>query len=777
MKASSKAGGSVLRETPPSRPDHAAFKIKKEFSRRKRAEEAMRRTETHLAAAQRIAHVGSWEAELRNLEDFSRNSLWWSDETFRIFGYEPGAVQVTHELFGNAVAPEDRARVWAEVQTALREHKRYDVEHRILRPDGASRVVHEYAEVVCDPVTGRPTRFIGTVQDVTERKQAEEMLKESSRVIQDLYDNAPCGYHSLNSDGVFIRINDTELKWLGYAQEEVVGKMRLTDLLTPAGVQVYEQTFPVLKERGWVSDIETELIRKDGTVLPVLLNSTAIRDSQGNFVASRTTLFDVTDRKRAEAALRESEKKFQRIAAHIEDAIYSVDALTHEFRYLSPGFEKMFGYTLEDIQVMGGRVAFLSRVIFKGKFDEQKRRFEQLKLQPADRVAIRDEEWWRCKDGTLKCIEDRWMPVCEEGRLVSTDGVLSDVTERKRVEDALRTSETRLIEAQRIGHIGSWEADLVTSKLTWTEEIYRIFELNHGTSGVTYEMFRKTVHPEDRERVQRTFDNSVSDRSPYDITHRLLLPDGRVKHVRERAETFYDSQGRPIRSAGTVQDITEQKRAEDALRASLKEKTVLLKEVHHRVKNNLQIVISLLNLQAVRIRSPEALEAMQETANRVRSMALLHETLYLSQSLARVNFASYIENICSHLFRSYGPKAARVRLEPRLENVSIDLDQTVSCGLIVNELVSNALKHAFPEGRSGKITVELQTAPQGEIVLTVADDGVGLPAGLDVHQTETLGHQLVFMLAEKLHGTVDVAQNHGTVFRIAFQARYGEERI
>jgi two-component sensor histidine kinase len=178
----------------------------------------------------------------------------------------------------------------------------------------------------------------------------------------------------------------------------------------------------------------------------------------------------------------------------------------------------------------------------------------------------------------------------------------------------------------------------------------------------------------------------------------------------------------------------------------------------------------------VRIKNPEALEAMQETANRVRSMALLHETLYLSESLARVNFGNYIEHICSHLFRSYGPKAARVKLDLRLENVATDLDQSVSCGLIVNELVSNALKHAFPEGQAGKIAVELCVSPEGQVALKVSDDGVGLPATFDVHQTGTLGHQLVFMLAEKLHGTVEVARESGTVFQIVFQ-KHGEERL
>jgi two-component sensor histidine kinase len=195
------------------------------------------------------------------------------------------------------------------------------------------------------------------------------------------------------------------------------------------------------------------------------------------------------------------------------------------------------------------------------------------------------------------------------------------------------------------------------------------------------------------------------------------------------------------------------------------------------VKNNLQIVVSLLNLQAVRVKNPAALDTLQETGNRVRSMALLHETLYRSQNLAHVNFASYIESICNHLIHSYGPKAARVKLEQRMEEVSIDLDQAVACGLIINELVSNALKHAFPEGRAGRITVELQTAAQDQIVLRVADDGVGLPARLDLRQTETLGHQLVFMLAEKLRGAVEVTRDQGTAFRITFQTKQGDERL
>ncbi len=232
-----------------------------------------------------------------------------------------------------------------------------------------------------------------------------------------------------------------------------------------------------------------------------------------------------------------------------------------------------------------------------------------------------------------------------------------------------------------------------------------------------------------------------------------------------------DVRGKVIGLQAIFSDITERRRTEETIRASLEEKVVLLREVHHRVKNNLQIVISLLRLQSVRTQNPDVLDTLQGTGNRIRSMALLHDTLYRSENLARVNFTQYIESLCSHLFRAYGSRAGRIKFEPHLEEVSVDLDQAVSCGLIINELVSNALKHAFPKGRAGRILVDLQKTPQEQVILKIADDGVGLSPDLDIRQTGTLGHQLVFMLAEKLQGSVEVTRDHGTAFHIVFQAR------
>jgi two-component sensor histidine kinase len=184
----------------------------------------------------------------------------------------------------------------------------------------------------------------------------------------------------------------------------------------------------------------------------------------------------------------------------------------------------------------------------------------------------------------------------------------------------------------------------------------------------------------------------------------------------------------------------------------LAEKDVLLKEIHHRVKNNLQVVASLLNLQAARTRQPEAVAALQDTRNRVHSMALLHQVLYRSPSLARISFPVYVQELCVHLLRAHGAAAGRVTLRQQVMHVSLALEHAVPCGLIINELVSNALKHGVVKGRGACITIDLQPTGDGQFVLRVRDDGAGLPLDLDPATTGTLGLQLVTSLAGQLGG-------------------------
>jgi PAS domain S-box-containing protein len=219
-----------------------------------------------------------------------------------------------------------------------------------------------------------------------------------------------------------------------------------------------------------------------------------------------------------------------------------------------------------------------------------------------------------------------------------------------------------------------------------------------------------------------------------------------------------------------IRDISERKLAEIRLRSSLKEKEVLLKEIHHRVKNNLQIVSSMLNLQMEKLSDAKAIELFKESQNRVRSIALFHERLYQSRDLARVEIAEYLRGLATGLFATYGVNPDDIVLAVHAEEIPLGVDAAISCGLIVNELVSNALKHAFPVHRKGQVEVTLRAAGT-EVLLEVADDGAGFPADLDFRSPSTLGLKLVAIFTEQVGGTMALTRAGGTRFSLRFTPR------
>jgi two-component sensor histidine kinase len=222
--------------------------------------------------------------------------------------------------------------------------------------------------------------------------------------------------------------------------------------------------------------------------------------------------------------------------------------------------------------------------------------------------------------------------------------------------------------------------------------------------------------------------------------------------------------------SASIRDITERKLVETKLRSSLKEKEVLLKEIHHRVKNNLQIVSSMLNLQMEKLSDTKAIELFKESQNRVRSIALFHEKLYQSRDLGRVEIAEYLEGLASALFGAYGVNPDDIALAVHAEDIPLDVDAAISCGLIVNELVSNSIKHAFPTQRKGQVEVALRSAGT-DVVLEVADNGVGFPAELDFRSPSTLGLKLVAIFTEQVDGTMDLTREGGTKFSLRFPPR------
>lgn len=217
-----------------------------------------------------------------------------------------------------------------------------------------------------------------------------------------------------------------------------------------------------------------------------------------------------------------------------------------------------------------------------------------------------------------------------------------------------------------------------------------------------------------------------------------------------------------------LQDMTSHGFTEERLRAALREKEVLLEEVHHRVKNNLQVITSLLGLQARSIKDSATRIKFDESRYRIQAMAILHEILDESSSLAEIDFADYVQRLVAHLVRSYGA-IGRIRTRLRLEPLSCHRDVALPCGLIVNEVLSNALKYAFPGGKAGEVQIELRREPSGRVHLLIADNGIGLPNGCDWETSATLGLRLVRTLARQIEAQMQVTGGNGTAFSIEFR--------
>jgi PAS domain S-box-containing protein len=215
-------------------------------------------------------------------------------------------------------------------------------------------------------------------------------------------------------------------------------------------------------------------------------------------------------------------------------------------------------------------------------------------------------------------------------------------------------------------------------------------------------------------------------------------------------------------------DITESKKMEQQIIASLKEKDVLLKEIHHRVKNNLQIIISLLNLQSGYIKDEETLKAVREGQNRVRSMALIHEKFYQADELSEIDFGDYTDKLCHFLRQSYGDEDNPIEFNIQAGGVTLDMDHAMPCGMLVTEIVSNSLKYAFPNQRKGRITIEMKKFPQRKILFSVSDDGIGLPDDFNIESSDSLGMQLIGALTKQLDGELVIGTKNGAKFSFTF---------
>lgn len=369
--------------------------------------------------------------------------------------------------------------------------------------------------------------------------------------------------------------------------------------------------------------------------------------------------------------------------------------------------------------------------------------------------------WYELRDSAIQ-----WT----DGRIVRCE-IGIDITELKTSEAAIKHSDALLREAQRIAELGSWELDRASGTLRWSDELFRILGLDPEKSDPSYESFINRVHPDDRKLVDKAWMESLKNYTPYDMTHRLRMPDGAIKHVHARHHASIGPGQPATRSVGTIQDITCSIVTEDKLRRSLTEKEILLKEIHHRVKNNMAIISSMLALQSRYTDDSRVIELLMQSQNRIRTMALVHEKLYQSDDFTNIHTPGYIEALVNQISSFYRHMDQKIETPTDIEDISLELSVLLPCGLIINELITNAFKHAFVDAGEGQIFIKMYRIADDMIQLEIHDNGKGLPEGLDVDNPGSLGLTIVNSLISQLNGTLEITRRHGTKYSLRFPGK------
>jgi PAS domain S-box-containing protein len=723
---------------------------------RKQAEDALQQSDADLKLALEGSGLGLWKWNIITGE------VSWSDRCKAIYGLPPDAA-ISYERFQAAVHPDDWERVLAALSQAVQIGTDYEIEKRILWPDGSVRWTASRGRVFCD-AEGRRLRMAGVTMDITERKQAEEALRESEQRYKEIFDITSNCIFLLDAtpDGrfKFAGFNPAEEKAVGIKNVEALGKFVEEVVPEQLARQVtanYRRCVAARTVIDYDEELELAIGRRSfhTTLIPLF-------DPAGRVHRLVGVAQDITERKQVEEALRQSEEPLRSILDNTAAVVFMLDP-QNRYIFVNRQWEKLFHRTREEVR---GKSL---HDVWPKEFADAFVKTNQAVLEA--HTPMEQEELAPQDDGIHSYISLKF-PLCDlQGTLYAVCGIATDITERKRAEEALRRSEAMLLRAQAIGHIGSWTYDVAEGVFIGSEEGYRM--CGWGPGPHRGEELLAIIHPEDLSHMQAAWQATLAG-APYQIEHRMVVR-GQVRWVNVRAEPETDAGGKVIRVTGVTQDITERMRGEEALRDSLREKEALLKEVHHRVKNNLQLITSLLSLQASRIKDPAAREWFAESRNRVRAMSLVHENLYQAGNFVGISMAAHLPRLCSHLSRAYGLEGRQIQVVTSIADVCLDIDRAVPCGLIVNELVSNALKHAFPNGRAGQVRVNLDRPSADQAVLVVADDGVGLPSHLDIGRANSLGLQLVDDLTHQLHGTLAVSRDGGTTFTVTFNADSGQK--
>jgi PAS domain S-box-containing protein len=695
--------------------------------------------------------------------------------------------ELTQKPFQEFIHPDDRARVTRFHSERLQGRQVPEAyEFRFLTRAGEYKWATNNGVVI--EWQGRPAT-LNFFSDVTERKLAEAARLESEERFRKLTEKSPFGIAQIELDGRWLYVNPRFTELTGYNLEDIPNGREWFRKAFPEG-QLHRQVIADWKH-DFIDIIATHSVRRDYPVHRKDGQERILSFVTNMFEANRAIMVvdDVTAVRRAEGALREMNEIFRLFLKHNPIYVFIKDENIRPI-YLSDNYQKMLGRPVAEL--LGRSMADL----FPSELSRA--------MVEDDKAILRDgvpREFVEELDGrtysTLK------FPIIIDGKPKYLAGYTTDITERRRTEAALTDSLELLRIAQRAARAGMWSWDIPTGKLTWSAEFFELFGIDPAI-GASFASWLNAVHPEDRDAAMAGINQAIEQRTELLNEYRIVLPGGEIRWIAAPGNTIYDDDGKPLRMSGICIDITWRKQSEGQIQAALNEKEILLKEIHHRVKNNLQVISGLLTLQAGQANDERLLRMLKDSQSRIWTMALIHQTLYQSGNLAAIDMADYIRTLAGNLLSSHARAGMPPALLFDLHSVHLTIDQAIPLALIANELLTNSMKHAFADGRAGEIRVGLrelwkagppaasgngavpektdelgnERRPAGRHTheLTIIDNGIGLPSGFDAARKDTLGLQLVSMLVKQMDGDLSSESREGTTTRITFNANERKKR-
>jgi len=705
------------------------------------------------------------------------------------------------------------------IDLLLSEHpeieKRYDYVHRhgdrltteVFSPllfMGKGAYLWGTATPLYDPDSNR-IGAVEVIRDITERKQTEALRESYERRLNSAMEIGSMAWWEMDLPDGAVRFDDRKATMLGYPPAQFRHYTDFTSLLHP---EDFEPAMQAMRDHLEGRELRYHLDYRIRTAAGDYrwfrdVGGITKRHPDGTPATVTGIIIDISGSKESEERLRATETRFRALIQNSSDIIRILDP-EGRIAYESPSSERILGYPQEYMinrdpmefihpDDLGRVKADLQDVVDKKNSGTP----TEFRIRKADGEYI----WVDSVGINLQDIPG------VNGIVITT----RPIQQRKEAEQALTESEERLRLALNGADAAYWDWDLITNTAVFSDRFYTMLGYTPGEFPATYEIWVAHIHPDDRERVLPDLQRQIREKQPIcEIEYRLLTKDGAWVWILGRgkiAET--DEQGNPVRLAGVNIDITNRRmmeseirslntvleqrvkdrtealskanealeeenaqrlEAEGKLRGSYDEKVILLKEIHHRVKNNLQIIASLLNLQSRYIKDEPTIAAIRESQNRIRAMALVHEKLYRADDIAHISLNDYIQFLGTGLFQFYDARTRGIQLMLEIHDVDVDINSAIPLGLIINELISNSLKYAFPEGKHGEIAIRVQK-DGSTLTILFTDNGIGIPGDLDWQNTQSLGLRLVNTLVDQMNGTIVLDRSAGTRFTMILREK------